>query len=133
MDSDNSCLVSELALLLYINNKEPLDLATQILNSKEFDYEIEDIVKLLKWNTRTNSPTSGFFGPSTNSVNMGYGPSTVPAGSSTSINQMASEVVGNFIANELTGMFSGNPEENENNQGQGFNDVYYSFFPRPGR
>jgi hypothetical protein len=120
----------------YILNKEPLSLATKILNSDEFDYEIKDLVNLLKWNTsRSTGSIPGFMGGS------------VPLSSSpnSTINQMASEVVGNFIANELSGMFTPTDAENHEtpsqDQGQGngsgtgprLEEMFYSFYPRSSR
>lgn len=117
LDSDNSCLVSESTLLLYINNKEPLCLASRILKSKEFNYEIEDLVKIFKWKTK---------GPGNGSIGFSLG--TQPEPNSSTINQ----IVGNFLANELSGLLQESENEdqghvtNRNYDGR-LDEIFYSF------
>lgn len=48
---NNSCLISEKMLLFYIKNKKQIDIVHKLI---ENNYNLNDIVKLIKWSPSTN-------------------------------------------------------------------------------
>jgi len=52
----NTCLISELLLVCYVRNKKQLDIAHRLLG---LDYKIEDIVPLIKWDSKNNFEDMG--------------------------------------------------------------------------